>query len=227
MERIGISLGNINIIPAVVVSAADDQKLGRVKVAAPGYFDTATMDIEALPWVKPFLMIGYQSFSSMMVGAKVWLLDVTVNEEEFWYIPYPEMNVDAKNSLGSTLDTDIILSRNIAGSLAQIYQNGEDGIMIRYGNAIINLTTSGEVILSSGEGKVRIAGGQVYLGNGNENHAAIKGSKLLDKLREFAVALAGIKFDNEENAGTQLNTAATDFLNSLEETKSNGVVITG
>ena len=84
---------DIEAIPGVVVDAEDPENLLRVKAAAPGLFDPDTMEISALPWVYRFPMCGYQHYSKLLMGSRIWILRNTKN----YYLHYLQMFVQVCN----------------------------------------------------------------------------------------------------------------------------------
>ena len=83
---------DLEVLPGIVINAEDPENLLRVKAAVPGLFDPSTMDVEALPWVYRFPMCGYQQYSKLMNGSKIWIIRNTTNCFEFWYIPFSNLN---------------------------------------------------------------------------------------------------------------------------------------
>ena len=143
---------HVEMVLGTVLDANDPKKLGRVRVGAPGYFDRTVMAIEAIPWVYPLIMLGMQSSSTMSLGSKVWLIANNENEEEYWYLPFHELNNDTKEAAGESVTSDVLFSRNICGKKLQIYQNENEGIVIKNGDSIISLNNVGGILASTGEG---------------------------------------------------------------------------
>ena len=50
---------HVEMVLGTCLSNDDPKKLGRIKVAAPGYFDRTVMAIEAIPWAYPLTMPHY------------------------------------------------------------------------------------------------------------------------------------------------------------------------
>ena len=163
----------VELVLGTCLSNDDPKKLGRIKVAAPGYFDRSVMAIEAIPWAYPFSMNAYQSYSTISEGGKVWLLDNKENADEFWYIPYHELNADTKQAINDDVNSDVLFSRNVSGKTIQIYQNNTEGIVIHNGDNIITLPADGGIILKSGGSKISIEGGKIYVGTTDGNKVPI------------------------------------------------------
>lgn len=79
------------IIESVVEYNDDPLKIGRVRCSIPGVIHhTTTPTKEALPWVRPFKMYCYQTFTKPLKGQKVWVLVNKSNYNEFWWFPFYE-----------------------------------------------------------------------------------------------------------------------------------------
>ena len=78
------------IIESVVEYVDDPLKIGRVRCSIPGVISHETTPKEALPWVRPFKMYCYQTFTKPLVGQKVWVMINKSNYNEFWWFPFHE-----------------------------------------------------------------------------------------------------------------------------------------
>ena len=118
-----MKLADVEMIPGVVVDDEDPKFLGRLKISAPGEFEVDSMDINDMFWVYPFPVGGYQSFSHMLKGSKVWLIKNTKNYYEYWYLPYFEMNSNTFNLVNSKKKYDADVDKaELAGLLHDLYQ---------------------------------------------------------------------------------------------------------
>ena len=147
-----MKLADVEMIPGVVVDDEDPKCLGRLKISAPGEFDVDSMDINDMFWVYPFPVGGYQSFSHMLKGSKVWLIKNTKNYYEYWYLPYFEMNANTFNLVNSKkkYDADVIVSRSDGSNNIQMYYNPEDGFNQKIGFASINIMPDGTISITTG-----------------------------------------------------------------------------
>ena len=147
-----MKLADVEMIPGVVVDDEDPKFLGRLKISAPGEFEVDSMDINDMFWVYPFPVGGYQSFSHMLKGSKVWLIKNTKNYYEYWYLPYFEMNANTFNLVNSKkkYDADVIVSRSDGSNNIQMYYNPEDGFNQKIGFASINIMPDGTISITTG-----------------------------------------------------------------------------
>ena len=173
-----MKLKNVELIVGTCISNDDPNKLGRIKVGAPGYFDRTKMAIDDIPWVYPFTMSSNNSYTTIAEGQKVWLIDNKDNEEEFWYVPYHEMNPDTKEALNDDIESDVLFSRQVGDKLAQIYYNNTEGMMLRVGDAFITIDKQGFIRLQTSQANVIVEGSQVYCGTiEGEKEEMVRGQK--------------------------------------------------
>lgn len=214
----------VELVLATCVSSDDPKKLGRIKVAAPGYFDTSVMAEDAIPWAYPFSTSGYQGYSTISEGAKVWLLDNKENEDEFWYIPYPEMNDDTKSVIGDDVNTDILFSRNIGGKTVQLYHNNSDGVVMKSDDTSMTLNHQGSCVIETGGSTVSVDSNTVYCGTkGGEKEPMVRGTVLKNILSTLAGDLKTLwtaassnpytahLADSFESASTNINNAISEL----------------
>ncbi len=226
-----MKLSNVEMVLGVCVSNNDPKKLGRIKVTSPGRFDTATMAIEGLPWVYPLTTNGYQSYSTITEGGKVWLIDNKDNSDEFWYIPYHELNADTKGAIGGDVDTDVCFSRNVGGKLVQLYHNSTDGVVLRNADTVVKLASDGACVIESDNGTIRIEGNTVYCGKKDgAQEPMVRGNVLQDILNNLAKNLKSLWQTSAQNpytaplAQTFMN-ASNDITNSISELLSSSCTL--
>lgn len=148
-----MKLKNVELIPGVVVDDLDPKYLGRVKVSAPGEFDPSTADIETMFWAYPILpQWGYQGFSRLLRGSKVWLIKNTENYYEYWYVPYFEMYQNTYDLVNSDEKyvADVVVSRVDNGKNVQIYYNSPDGIKLLLQKGYVQLHPNGDINIETG-----------------------------------------------------------------------------
>jgi len=81
------------IIESVIEYVDDPLKIGRIRASIPGVIHHEvghTEKKEALPWIRPFKMYCYQTFTKPLKGQKVWILVNKSNYNEFWWFPFFE-----------------------------------------------------------------------------------------------------------------------------------------
>ena len=176
---------DIEAIPGVVIDAEDPENLLRVKAAVPGVFDPGTMAKEALPWIYRFPMCGYQQYSKLMTGSRIWVLRNTKNYYEFWYIPFSDLN---KNTLqAAKSEADVLISRYTGESNAQLYYNKEEGFKTVSGENFIQLDAEGNIINKSNGYSSKVQGGHYYAGKDEgEYEPMVLGDKLTELFKQLS-----------------------------------------
>ena len=186
-----MDLSNVKVLPGIVIDVDDPKYIGRVKADSPGLFDSSVMNKEGLPWIYPLTMQGYQRFSKLRVGSKIWIF---TNKEyrEFWYIPMFELNEDSKKIISEDesdyQESEVLLSRTAGENGVYIYYRPSEGIVLKNGeNTCIKLTPDNQVIINSGEGYITIKDNKVYIGDSNTEsmEPAIYGQKLVNLLEQL------------------------------------------
>ena len=176
---------DIEAIPGVVIDAEDPENLLRVKAAVPGIFDPGTMSKKALPWVYRFPMGGYQQYSKMMTGSRIWVLRNTKNYYEFWYIPFSNLNSNTLKAAKS--EADVLISRYTGEADAQLYYNKEEGFKTILGANYIQLDSDGNTINMSNGYSSKIYGEHYYVGeDGGEYEPMVLGKKLTELFKQLS-----------------------------------------
>ena len=205
-------LKDFKIVPGVIIDVDDPKYIGRVKADAPGLFDSSVMSKEGLPWIYPIGMSGYQRFSKLNTGSKIWIM-VDDDYTQFWYWPMFELNEDTKDIISSEEsdygESEILLSRNMGDNSVYIYYSPSKGIVVQHGeNTSITLTPENELIMKSGDGQVTIKNNEVYVGDAETDsmQKAILGEDLVKYLNNFKTAMNAVA--TASNAGYTVNIAA-------------------
>ena len=188
----GIELSKLRLIPGVVLDANDPKQLGRIKAYCPGIFDPTTMDKEALPWIYPFRMNGFQSYSTQNVNTKIWILYIPDNPYGYFYFPFFELFNFTKQNITPD-NTDILVSRSSGNGDVTVHYNDRDGIVSKIGPASVVITQEGTVKSTVDDLESRLDKGHIYIGkSGGEYEPMVKGNKLFDLLSELKSGLANI-----------------------------------
>ena len=176
---------DIEAIPGVVIDAEDPENLLRVKAAVPGIFDPGTMKKEALPWIYRFPMCGYQQYSRMMTGSRIWVLRNTKNYYEFWYIPFSNLNDNTLRAAKS--EADVLISRYTGEADAQLYYNKEEGFKTLLGENYMQIDANGNTINMSNGYSSKIYGEHYYAGkDGGEYEPMVLGKKLTELFKQMS-----------------------------------------
>ena len=191
-----MKLADYEFFPGVAIDVKDPKYKGRVKATVPTIFDPS-MDKEGLPWVHPFTMSGYQGFSKLREGSKIWVIRNTKNKNEFWYIPMFELNADTADLINNDdnyENGDVLIARNNGSNSVYIYYNDTDGLMIKYGDkSFININPDSEMTLQCEDAKIILKDNHVYIGDKNcdsNSEPAVKGKQLKTILSNYFTQVA-------------------------------------
>ena len=178
---------DVELLPGVVIDAKDPKMLGRVKATVPTLFDNSSMDVKGMPWIYPISMIGYQGFSKLQEGSKIWVYKTEGNYREFWYMPMFEANSDTRGIIADYEEPDVLISRSAGANSVYIYYTDKQGIMMKLGeNSFINMKANGEILAKSSNGQVSIRDNKVYIGTDKAEQPAILGNNLDQVLAQLA-----------------------------------------
>jgi len=201
-----MDLSQCIILPGIVLDVNDPKHIGRVKAMVPTLFDADYMSKDALPWIYPSNMGGYQRFSKLENGRKIWVLYNKENEEEYWYWPMFELTEETKKITEGYDSTEVLLSRTGGedGNVF-IYYNNADGIVLKVGETKINITSNNEIHITDSKSSIKIVGGKITIGKeGDEGEQTVMGQTLQDALiylantlKEWGATMAGKKFVSE------------------------------
>jgi electron transport complex protein RnfC len=141
------------LLPGVVIDVNDPKKLGRVKATVPTLFDEAVMNREGMPWIYPLTMTGYQGFSKLMAGSKIWVFKQQSKPREFWYIPMFELNQNTRTVLENYEEPEVLIEG--LKIVLSLFKNAKGIIAIEDNklDAIVNLKK-----LTKNESNIEIKG---------------------------------------------------------------------
>ena len=193
-----MDLSNFDLIPAVIDNANDPEKLGRVKCTIPGVTDNSMICDENMPWVHPLTMSSYQQFSNPMQGQKVWVLVDKEDNKNLWYIPlfeYIDITEDFVKEKYNN-NAEVVFARNLGGQKAMMTYDDKDGIILELRDAKIHVQQDGDIELKSHDSYVKIEGGVVYCGKGEDlgGYAqAVKGEQLKSVLTQLQTGIFALQ----------------------------------
>lgn len=167
----------------------DPMKFGRIKCDIPGVIHSATSMEEAMPWVRPFKMYGYQTFSKTIVGQKIWVLVSKTNYNEFWWFPYHETTDLVQDYLNANYDNqpDVFNAREGSGGDAIFTYDDEHGYLMKIGDDYLNLKPDHDMEISFNECKVKIEGNKQYCGSDNDAYEpCVMGYKCRDMRKDLS-----------------------------------------
>lgn len=220
-------LSNVELIQGVIIDVNDPNKQGRVKCIVPGIFENSD-DKDCYPWINPFCMPSYQSFSKQMNGAKVWVIQVKDNYNEFYYIPLFDKIGTTQEFLDEkySQNPEVVFMRDNCGQVSKITYDQQDGCMIQVNSSFINIRPDSEIHCHTETNDIHMKSGNVFVGSndGQDYEPAVFGNKLSDILLKLKNAMAtlqtaaaGGQFDNPAlAAGFQ---QAVDALSSYDQIK--------
>lgn len=221
---------DLEAIPGVVINAEDPEKLLRVKAAAPALFDPGTMDMEALPWIYRFPMCGYQHYSKLMNGSRIWIIRNRTNCYEFWYIPFSNLNQNTIDVAKS--DADVLISRYTGNDNAQLFYNAEDGFKTVLNSSYTQINADGDVINMSNDMSSKLYGGHYYVGKDDgEYEPMVLGRKLTDLFAKISSGLDELASTAESSPYTSqlsptIRSIKADIDNNYQEILSDDCSLT-
>lgn len=176
-------------IPAVIEVNKDPLHFGRIKVSAPGVFNTNNTNPELLPWCYPWLMWGQASYSQMERGAKVWLIKNKKRQDENWYMPMYELHSAAQDFVNKNRDykPEILSFRNNGASCDYMVYDNNGSYKIACGGTKVNVSGGG-INFSSGSGEINIGNdGKVSLGpsGSSSSEPVVIADSLIEILNTF------------------------------------------
>lgn len=181
-----MDLSDYEYLPGVIIKVDDPEKRGRIKAAVPTWFDTSVMQEEALPWIVPLTMGGFQRFSKLEMGSKVFVFHRKKSNKEYWYIPMFELNDDTQEIVDDYDAPEVLLARNDGQSGVYVYYNTKDGLVLRNGDLEVILNNDKEIHINDGTVSFDIVGSKITIGNQDKVEAAVLGEKLKSLLETLA-----------------------------------------
>lgn len=225
-----LRLADVRITCGVVLSHDDPENRGRVKAYVPGLFTDKTMDIDAMPWVWPFAMGGFQTFSLQNQTSKIWVIILPDNPFGYFYLPFFELSSVSKSYISG--DTDILLSRSGASGPVSVYYNNDDGIKASIGASKFQISQNLDTTMDSNSSRVSIEGGHVTVGKqGDGGEPMVLGQKMKDLLCNLSSGLNNVAQKMSSNPyvnaiGAELANAVTQLNDDISTIQSETCSVT-
>lgn len=169
------------VIESVVKYDDDPFKFGRIKCDIPGVIDHNTTRKEAMPWIRPLRMHGYQTFNRPVIGQKVWILVSKTNYNEFWWTNVHETIDIVQDFLNEYYDNqpDVFHARNTDSCDVMTTFDDERGYYIKIGEDLVNFKLNREMKIAFNGCRVMIEDNEVYCGGDEKGkyEKAVMGKK--------------------------------------------------
>ena len=205
-----MDLSEYEWLPGVVINVNDPEKRGRVKATVPTWFDTSVMQEEALPWIVPSNMCGYQRFSKLEQGSKINVFHRKGTNLEYWYTPMFELDDKTKEIVDDYDSPEVLLSRSNGDSGVYVYYNTKDGLTLKNGDLEVHLTNNKEIHITDQESSFDIVGGKVTIGKSDNLQSTLMG----EDVKELLSTLGGdlIKIGNKMASNPYTSSVAPDMI---------------
>lgn len=205
-----MDLSDYEWLPGVIINVEDPEKRGRVKASVPTWFDTSVMQEEALPWIVPANMGGYQRFSKLELGSKINVFHRKNTNLEYWYTPMFELDDKTQEIVNDYDSPEVLLSRSTGDSGVYIYYTAKDGIMIKNGDLEVHLTNNKEIHITDQTSSFDIVGGKVTIGKNDDLQSNLMG----EDVKELLVKLGGdlVNIGNKMSANQYTSPVGPDVV---------------
>ena len=187
-------MGNLEeyyVIESVVKYDDDPFKFGRIKCDIPGVIDSNTTMPEAMPWIRPLRMNGYQTFSRPLIGEKVWVLISKTNYNEYWWTHFYETIDIVQEFLDEHYDNqpDVFHARNTCSCDVMSTFDDERGYYTKIGLDYVNLKMNREMEIAFNNCRIKIEGDKIYCGHNDEEYApSVNGKKYVEMFEKMSSA---------------------------------------
>lgn len=182
------------------------------------------MDTEAMPWIWPLKMWGYQSFSTQNQNSKIWVLILPDNPYGYFYMPFFELTSAAKALISG--DTDIMMCRTTSNGTASSYYNKSDGIVSQIGDSKLQISANLDTGMYSNGSCVKIESGKITTGKQDDTgEPMVLGDKLKNLLENLSSGLNKVAQTMIANpyvnaCGTELTNVVTQLNQDIETIQS-------
>lgn len=225
-----MNFSDYEFLPGTVINVEDPEKRGRIKASVPTWFDTNVMQEEALPWIVPSSMGGYQRFSKLENGSKVWVIHKKKSNKEYWYLPLFELDDKTKEIVDDYNAPEVLLSRSDGNSGVYVYYNTKDGLVLKNGQLEVVLNNDKQIHITDGTTSFDLEGSKITIGNGNNPQSTLMGENVKNMLSTFAselLAIGGEMALNDKTSfiGPKIVKCATKMQEACNDILSNTVKI--
>jgi hypothetical protein len=195
-----MKLKDIELLPGEIVSVDDPNHIGRIKANVPTLFDSSKMNPDGMPWIYKLTIPGYQNFSSMQPGERVWVIKNLNNYNEFWYIPMPQMNDAVKSILTASdddyINSDILINRQIGDNNIQLHYTPTTGMHLQINDKLsLNIHPDNGITMTNDEEIIHIEPDKISIGTGEKSTPAVRYDdfqKLMNNLNSAMNNLANL-----------------------------------
>lgn len=199
-------LVDYEFVPAVVIENDDPMHYGRIKVSAPGVFNTNNAKLEQIPWCYPFTMLGNQSYMTLEKGSKVWLFRNKKRHDENWFIPMYELHENQQRFINenSNNSPEIISYRSASGKSSAITYDKDRGYNMTTGDSSVNVGSGSSATVTGGSSSVVVDNTKVSIGatDSSNKEPAVLGNKLKKVLNDITSNIK--EFADEINPNSDL-----------------------
>ena len=210
------------IIESVIEFVDDPLKIGRIRCSIPGvihYGEGHTEEKEALPWVRPFKMYSYQTFTKPLVGQKVWVMVNKSNYNEFWWFPFNETIDIVQGYLNEYYEEnpDVFHAREEFVSPVMFTWDTKQGYKQVIGEDYIDFFPTREFKLKVNECNITIKDNIIKVGGDGAGtyEPAIKGEQLTNLLGQLQSACDAVAEAALKSPTQHLSTPLKNFANTF------------
>lgn len=199
------------IIESVIEFVDDPLKIGRIRCSIPGvihYSEGQTEEKEALPWIRPFKMYCYQTFTKPLVGQKVWVLVNKTNYNEFWWFPFSETIDIVQGYLNEYYEEtpDVFHAREDFVTPVMHTWDDKQGYKWVIGEDYIDFFPTREFKLKVNECNINVIDNIIQVGGDVEKpyEPAIKGKQMTTLLENLKKACEAVSEDAKKDSHTMI-----------------------
>lgn len=172
------------IFIGVVEKNDDPKRLGRVKVRIPLYFDE--IDIDSIPWARPWKDLNGNEFSVPDVGKIVSVVFDQGNPYMPEYIFAEHYNINLEKKLESLNKSDYPSFKALfLDHSTQIYRSESEGLKIDHEYSNMNITKNGSINMNLKDNSAKL-----NLGSPDPDQRVVLGDNFMKWMDKFMEALS-------------------------------------